>query len=595
MSFDPIPFSLLGGLINWLIVMATVLAIGAVTLTAASLVAGGATGPLVILEQIKLGVVDWLGTSLRRVWAIALLTIRESVRRKALLVFVVFAVLFLFAGWFLSDSKTDMTLQVKVYVSFVLRAISWLILPVVLLLSCWGVPEDIRLRSLHTVVTKPVRRHEIVLGRMLGFIVVGVSVLAVMGVVGYIWIERQIPDPGQMHFERADADHDGSLTESEWARKENKPLLDMFERAQVAMKFPIASAEFVGLYQSAAKATGNIHTYLTSRVPVYGAMTFLDREGNSAREGVNTGDEWMFRSYVEGNTKAAAIWDFEGITPDRQSDKSTLLLESNFQSFRTYKGNIEKGLLCQLTLVNPQSKRRVPLIPFEVQENRQNVYDVARQNPTMKDVDGKPADLFQDLVHDGNLRIEARCLSSQQFLGMARPDLFVRLPDRHFAFGYFKSLIGIGLMMAMIVVLGVMASCFVKGPVAMLMTIFVLIVGRAARPFFEELTGSDWKGGGLIESIYRILIHLNPQVPLESSWPVAIMQFIDGIGLKLMWGLKYVFPDFHYFEMTEYVANGFDVPFAAAILPSFVVAIGYTIPWVLVGYYSLKLRELEAK
>src|SRR5438552_2377729 len=113
MSFDPIPYSLVGGLLNWLVVMVIVLLIGAVTLTAATLASGGATGPLVILEQIKLGVVDWLGTSGRRVWAIAQLTIRESIRRKALLVFVVFAVLFLFAGWFLSDTKSDMDLQVK--------------------------------------------------------------------------------------------------------------------------------------------------------------------------------------------------------------------------------------------------------------------------------------------------------------------------------------------------------------------------------------------------------------------------------------------------------------------------------------------------
>src|SRR6185369_2511226 len=276
MSFDPIPFSVATGLINWLIVMAIVTAVGVVTLTAASLVAGGATGPLFILEQVKLGVGDWLGTSLRRIWAIALLTIRESIRRKALLVFVVFAVLFLFAGWFLSDTKSDMSLQVKVYVSFVLRAISWLILPVVLLLSCWGVPEDIRLRSLHTVVTKPVRRHEIVLGRILGYCAIGGLVLVVMGIVGYIWIERQIPDPGQMHFSRADADRDGSLSQSEWTAKENKPVLDMFERAQVAMKFPMSPAEFAGLYQTAAKTTGNISTYLTSRVPIYGVMTFLD-------------------------------------------------------------------------------------------------------------------------------------------------------------------------------------------------------------------------------------------------------------------------------------------------------------------------------
>src|SRR5437868_4976656 len=107
------------------------------------------------------------------------------------------AVLFLFAGWFLADVTADADLQVKNYVSFVLRTISWLILPVALLLSCWGLPEDIKARSLHTVVTKPVRRHEIVLGRILGFAGIGMLVLGVMSIVGYLWISRELPDSMQ--------------------------------------------------------------------------------------------------------------------------------------------------------------------------------------------------------------------------------------------------------------------------------------------------------------------------------------------------------------------------------------------------------------
>lgn len=553
MSFDPIPFDVLGGLLSWVIVMAIVVTIAAVMLVAGTLVAGGATGPLLILQEIKLGIRDWMGTSLRRIWAIVVLTFREAVRKKALLVGVVFAILFLFAGWFLNDVKSDMNLQVKVYVSFVLTTISWLILAVVLLLACWGLPEDIRARSLHTVVTKPVRRHEIVLGRMIGFIAVGAIALAIMGVIGYVWLERQIPE--------------------------------------------------------SIKAK-----HLIARVPVYGQMTFLDREGNTAAAGVNTGDEWMFRSYVEGNTKATAIWDFPGVTSHGLTNEGPLLLESNFQSFRTWKGNIEKGLLCQYTLVNEAKKIRVPLKPFEIQENRDNQYDVFKENPLVaapgdnndepakkpaklgfRDEDGKIVQLVDDLVNDGKLRVEARCLTGQQFIGMARPDLFVRLPDRPFAVSYFKGIFGIGLMLVMIVVLAVMASCFVKGPVAMILTIFVLLIGRTARPFFDTLTSSEWKGGGLIESIYRIIIHLNPTVPLESSVPVKIMQAIDSFGLHIMWAIKHMFPDFKYFEMSEYVANGYDVPFSAAILPSMFVTVGYVVPWIIVGYFSLKLRELETK
>ena len=79
-----------------------------------------------------------------------------------------FAVLLMFAGWFLADANERPELQATVHITFLLTAIAWLILPAVIFLSCWALPEDIRIRSLHTVVTKPARRLEIVIGRMAG-------------------------------------------------------------------------------------------------------------------------------------------------------------------------------------------------------------------------------------------------------------------------------------------------------------------------------------------------------------------------------------------------------------------------------------------
>jgi hypothetical protein len=59
--------------------------------------------------------------------------------------------------------------------------------------------------------------------------------------------------------------------------------------------------------------------------------------------------------------------------------------------------------------------------------------------------------------------------------------------------------------------------------------------------------------------------------------------------------VQHLFPDFRTFDTIEYVANGFDVPWAEAMLPSIAVTLGYCVPWIVVGYFSLKLRELEAK
>ena len=47
----------------------------------------------------------------------------------------------MFAGWFIGNSNDITPDQVKVYISFVLTAINWLTLPVVLILFCFGIPE----------------------------------------------------------------------------------------------------------------------------------------------------------------------------------------------------------------------------------------------------------------------------------------------------------------------------------------------------------------------------------------------------------------------------------------------------------------------
>ncbi|MFN0051846.1 MAG: ABC transporter permease [Planctomycetales bacterium] len=549
LSFNPTPFDLLLGLKQWLIVVGVSLLVIGISATFMSLMVLGKTGPIQILGYAREAITDLFGTSWRRCLALTQLTFFEALRRKTLMVFAVFAILFMFAGWFMSDVTADPSLQVKAYISFVLRAISWLILPVVLLLSCWGLPEDIRARSLHTVVTKPVRRHEIVLGRILGYSLIGGLVLAVMGFVGYVWIVRQL------------------------------------------------------------RGNDTMRSHLIARVPIFGELSFVDRDGRDRdtqgeliQAGINVGDENPFRSFVEGATSARARWDFGQIDTSRLAN-NTLVLESSLQSFRTHKGNMKQGLLCQFTLINQATEVRVPLTPFEVQEFRRNTYNVAERNRSLSDVNGKEVDLIKDVLSGGALRVEVQCLSGGQFLGMARPDLFIRLPDNSFLASYVKCLGSIGLMMLMVVVLGVMFGCFVKGPVATVATAFVVILGRTFHGFMEQVaTGVskanpafEHKGRGILDSLIRIPTHQTPSVDFEDSFGTRIVKTLDNIELGGLWAVKHLIPDFSTFDTTEYAANAFDVPWAESLLPSLAVTIGYGLPWIVVGYFFLKFRELEAK
>jgi hypothetical protein len=545
MRFDVIPFDVIQGLGTWLKVMGAVLLLVLVATFFASF-GYGLKGPVYWFWQIVGAIRDVSEISLKRIWALAMLTAREAIRRKALLVFGVFALLFMFGSWFLSTGGEKADIEIEWHVVFVFTAISWLVLPVVLMLACWGIPEDIKARSMHTVVTKPVRRVEIVLGRMLGFGLIATLIVGVMSVAGYIWIDRQI--------------------------------------------------------------TQDAHTLLVCKVPIYGKLSFLDRQGQPSSSGINVGDVWTFRSYIEGSTKATAIWDFERLkeadamplTNDKGETFDGLRVQTGFESFRTHKGVMNSGLLCQLTLVNPKTNLRVPLPSFEVAEYRGDAnvtpipvslkyYDSeARQNKTV--------DLFKDVVSDGNLRVEARCLNGEQFLGMARPDMFIRVADRHFAVGFFKAAAGLWLQAMVVVMIGVAASCFLKGPVATLLTFAVLIIGQWSRQLIDKIVSGEQLGGGPTESIYRMVTHLNQTVDLDLSKTVTgSIHLTDQIAQQGIWLVQQTFPNFSYFSMSPYVAKGFDVDFRAAILPSIAVALAYFIPCVLLGYFALKLRELESK
>ena len=110
-------------------------------------------------------VVDLARTSPRRVWALARLAIQESLRRNVLVALGVFVVVLLFAGWFLDDivarsehAVSDVRAHGHDLSGLGPGRVS----------SAFSLPADFKTRTIYTVVTKPVRPGEIVLGRILG-------------------------------------------------------------------------------------------------------------------------------------------------------------------------------------------------------------------------------------------------------------------------------------------------------------------------------------------------------------------------------------------------------------------------------------------
>jgi len=129
----------------------------AVVLVAASawLVQSVLYGPLVAGDRVYRGLLaglsDLAGMSGRRIWALARLAVQESLRRNVLVVLPLFALILLFAGWFLDPASTN---PGKLYLGFISAATNLLVCLVTLVLSVFSLPADIKAKAIQTVTTE---------------------------------------------------------------------------------------------------------------------------------------------------------------------------------------------------------------------------------------------------------------------------------------------------------------------------------------------------------------------------------------------------------------------------------------------------------
>jgi hypothetical protein len=325
---------------------------------------------------------------------------------------------------------------------------------------------------------------------------------------------------------------------------------------------------------------------LMARVPLYAtSLRFKDRTGKGSLRGINVGNEWKYRSFIEGGTVAAATWTFDGITPERFPDG--LPVEMLIRVFRSYKGDIEQGILGSLVLRNPVSGRASAIQTFRAKDFYIDRRDIPRK---LVDPTGKTIDLFDDLVADGQLELEVQCIDSQQYFGMAKPDVYLRASNASFAVNFLKSYLGIWVQMLLVIGFGVMFSTFLSGAVAMMATLATLVMGFF-KQFVFDVAGGTVEGGGPVESFVRLLKQQNVTTKLEPGLTTNVIEALDKVFMSFMTAVTSLLPDFQKFDNINYVAHGFDVPPDQVLVQVF-TSLAYVAGVFAVGYFFLRTREV---
>lgn len=615
-----------GAVLKWLMALGA-LAVAALVigLIFAILRRGPLRGVANVANAIFAAVADVFRMSPRRVGALTWLAVKESIRKKVVVGVAVFIFVLMLAGWFLDPGSTN---PGRLYLSFVMTATSYLVLLLALFLSVFSLPGDMKTKTLHTVVTKPVRHSEIILGRIIGFTLVCTALLAFMGALSYAFVVR-----GLYHQHTLTATDLQPVTGAAAADEAGVPLLgrtsEVHGHSHEVYVDPSGATrtrqenghshkiEVIDSGETVEYRVGAPEGVLVARVPIRGKLRFRDTNGIDKEKGINVGDEWTYRSYIQGGTDAAAIWTFDGL---QESDfpGERIPLEMTLGVFRTHKGDIEREVTGGLSLRNPDTGLTVEIEIFESKEfitqklwipkhivkysNRQMVSQRVetpqgiRVTPPEMELDYGLAqqsefDLFDDLVTpDGRLEIWLQCLEPGQHFGAAQPDLYLRAGDASVPLNFVKGFYGIWLQVLVVTSFGVMFSTFLSGAVAMIATIGVLVAGFFTDYLMQLGVGPEY-GGGPFESFRRLVYQDNMMTELTPGLGTDLVKMSDRLTQPLLQGLAVIMPPFDEFSCANFVANGFNIP-PDFILTRTLTAIAFFLPLFLIGYLFLRNREV---
>ncbi len=523
--------------------------------------------------------------SSRRIWALARFSIKEAIRRRALWSFCVILAVFLFASWFMPIYRRPED-QWRNYVDLVFFMTTALLLITASVVGCFSLPTDIQRQTIHTVVTKPVQRFEIVIGRVIGFTILMTVVLVVLSLASLLYVFR-------------------------------------------------------GISQEARD------TSMRARVPVFvdkdNGLRFeeLDAQGSwSPRQGqLKVGREWEYLEYLKGGSTQEAVYvfpaaDLPGSLLDQAAEAKRLReqleqpgaddeqlrrrlrqleripIEFVFDIFRTSKGgeSYKEGVVCQLSFVNTNKwnyrlateyrealdeATKLPL-SSEQKASRYGYYELPVPI-TVTDYERYtltfPAGVLED-IGGRELQIRVACRSHSQYLGVARANLYILAEEASFFGNFLKGVTGIWFLLVLVVAIGVVFSTYLNAIVSLMLTWVLAFCGLPRiRDFIEGLATSGIAGGGPGESFLRLIWQQNVVTPLEATPGVRAVQVTDQAFQVMFRGMLKILPDLGQYDRTMFVAEGFSIP-GSELLAAGLMLIGYLFPFLVLGYYLINSREV---
>ncbi len=170
--------------------------------------------------------------------------------------------------------------------------------------------------------------------------------------------------------------------------------------------------------------------------------------------------------------------------------------------------------------------------------------------------------------------------------------------------------------MLIVTTFGVAFSTFLSGPIAMMVSTGMIVLGLA-KDFIDQVFGGVLQnngvlkflmgfvmqgheldgiayGGGPIESIIRMARQQNVMVDLDViPMLTQIVKMMDVGLMSIMYAVASGLPDLSWYNNATFVAQGFNVD-SALLTQQCLTTLAFCMVLTLTGYFCLKTREIAA-
>jgi hypothetical protein len=496
------------------------------------------------------------------------------------------ALVFLFADWFVSYKAEN---QLRSYVQVIYWSMTPLFLITAGLLGSFSIPTDVLNNSIHTIVTKPVEKFEIVLGRFLGY--------------------------------------GGLLT------------IGLFTIASLSLIYLVR-----GVNEEAARES------YKARVVQYGQLHFEGTKDKQKAESV--GREWSYRSYItapparlRSDFRQYAIWDFATLPADLADRTEPVLFEFAFDIFRLSKGKEGEGVFCTFTfadgdipwtgLVALLNEKRQKTGELEAKAKEKKLAALARPGAQAREIEESykeeldrirdamiqefrvfqstkevtdqhtqeiqiPASVFKYLLRTHEDRdvpalrvfVSVDPAPEAQMVGIAKQDFYLVAAEKPFWQNFLKGVVGMWCTHMLVLGISLACSTYLSSIISLLNTLFLFIAGTFG-DYLKEIAERKIDGGGPSESTWRVLTRQPIAVRLDESPTATVIKSLDSVFSWWIGRVMNLLPDVNRHDLHQYVANGFDIGWVDVLfLDNAVPLVAYLVPWAVLAYYLMKYREI---